>query len=485
MVKEFLSIVIIIFCCCDIGLALSFSKSGAHAFSKNHFYSPINKEDETIISSQLKYAFLVGVEDYDEISTLNGPVKDICALREALISVAGFQPDNIFILARPSSCKNVDSLSPTSRQFTQKLRQFISKVPKGSFLLIAFSGHGLVKDNESYLMLQDSSLDEERQPVNAFKVKEIKGIIESEQFQAEHVLVLLDACRNTIGEDEQNRNAPLEDKFIDSFQFDNLNKRTRSITVLFSAGVGEKSYIRSYEPISYFTWAVIKGLLGEAANVNGKVNIEDLTEYVKGEVPKLARYDFLGSYNNRQNPSSRFYGKNAKDVVIAELPLPSYHFTYTVEVVLRPTTSLGQFLSHQHVDYISQRLSTSIDDMFPLNVVEAKPALAPIKVKYSNGDIARVSEMDYLVRMTIHFGKWHHAFILCPESPQLQERGAFEPQIKTFLSEDKQVLTIDATNLFSRWGHMLGDMIIEAQENPPKAESKTFTKCPEFIPNPK
>jgi hypothetical protein len=116
--------------------------------------------------------------------------------------------------------------------------------------------------------------------------------------------------------------------------------------------------------------------------------------------------------------------------------------------------------------------------MFPLNVIEPRQALAPIKVTYSRGQLTPGTTIDYLVRMTVHFGKWHHAFILCPESPQLFD-GGLKPQIATSVSGDG-VLTIDATHLFSRWGHMLADIMDAADENPPTAESKTFSKCSQF-----
>lgn len=463
MSKAFLRIAFIIICCCNIGLASS---------------SNVKKE---VVASQSRYAFLVGVEDYDEINTLNGPVKDICALREVLISAAGFHPENIVVLARTNSCKNTESFPPTRQEFVKRLQEFTSKIPKGSFFLLAFSGHGIVSNNESFLMLQDSSLNDER-PTNAVKVKEFKDILENSQVQAEHILILLDACRNAVDEDTQNRPA-LETELIDSFQLESLGKQTQSVSILFSASLKEKSYIRSYEPISYFTWAVIKGLLGEAADEKGQVKIGNLAEYVKKEVPELVRYDIIKGIR-QQNPSSRFYGVNAEDLVIAKIPLPNYRFTYTVEVVLKPTSSSGKFLSHQHTDYISQRLSKSIDDMFPLNVIEAKPALAPIKVRYSNADSKTISEMDYLVRMTFHFGKWHRSFILCPQIAQLQMRGVFYPDIKTFLSDDKQTLTVDALKAFASWGRALGDLMIDAEENPPKAESKTFTGCPDFVDTP-
>lgn len=453
MFKPSPTVIFIIICCCSSGLV-----STSHG--------------KDIVASQSRYAFLVGVEDYDAINTLNGPVKDICALREVLISAAGFQPENILVLARPNSCRNTESFPPTQLEFKMRLREFTSKIPKGSFFLLAFSGHGIVSNNESFLMLQNSSLIDGK-PKDAVKVKEFKEILESSQ--AEHTLILLDACRNAVDEDDQNRPV-LEPELMDSFQLDSLGKQTQSVSILFSASLKEKSYIRSYEPISYFIWAVIKGLLGEAADEKGQVKTGKLAEYVKKEVPNLVRYDMIKG-SRQQNPSSRSYGKDAENLVIANIPLPNYRFTYTVEIVLKPKTLLGKFLSHQHTDYVSQRLSKSIDDMFPLNVIEVIPALAPISVRYFNADSKTISEMDYLVRMTFHFGKQHRSFILCPQSPQIPDGEGLRPEIKTYLSEDKQTLTVDALHAFALWGRAIGDLMIEAEENPPKAESITFSNC--------
>ena len=426
-----------------------------------------------------RYALLVGVEDYAEISTLNGPVRDMCALREALVSVASFRSENIVLLARPGACGASVSSHPTKSAFVESLKALMRKMGKGDLLLLAFSGHGVVAGRQSFLMLEDSALNDKNVPANAFPIGDLRSLLEADDAKAGHVVVLIDACRNTVAGYDQSIDGSLKNTFVEDFDF--RTSKQKSVSVLFSATVSEKSYIRSYEPISYFTWAVIKGLLGEAADPTGRVTLGDLADYVKAEVPLLVQHDFLAGTRRgyQQHPSLSIYGNAGKELTMAQVQLPRYSFTYTVEVVLKPRTAAQKSLSHQHVDIISPRQTKSLDLMFPLNVIEARPALAPIKVKYSRGQVSPGTTIDYLVRMTLHFGKWHHAFILCPESPQLID-GGLEPQIATSVSSEG-VLTVDATRLFSRWGHMLGDLLIEADENPPKAESKTYSACPRFV----
>jgi anti-sigma B factor antagonist len=421
-----------------------------------------------------RYALLVGVEAYDEISSLNGPVRDICALREALISVGKFRPENIFVLARDSACGGRSTV-PTKEAFLSTLGKLTSTMTKGDLFLLAFSGHGVVARNKSFLMFEDSRVSDVGTPENAFAVADLKTTVQSKQFRANHVVILLDACRNSFPTVADN--SKLNSALVDDFTFNASNDK--SVSILFSAGVSERSYIRSYQPISYFTWAVIKALLGEAADNTGKVRLADLAEYVKKEVPLLVGLDFLSGAgkNNSQHPTFRSFGAAGPNLMLAEIKSSTYNYTYTVEVVLKPMTAAKKSLSHQHFDIISPRLSKSLDNMFPLNVTEARPALAPITLKYSRGTLNADTKLDYLVRMTFHFGKWHLAYIFCPESSYLK-RG-FDDLIKTTI-EPEGVLKVDATKWFAIVGRQLGDAGIEAQDNPPKAESETISECPQF-----
>lgn len=416
-------------------------------------------------ASQLRYAVLVGIEDYDDstIIPLKGPNKDVCALRKALISAGGFQEDKVIVFAKPDSCKNIRSFSPTKVELFAKLRSFVSKIPPDSFLLFAFSGHGVAQGSESYLMLQDSSIDEHKSPVQAIKVSDLWNLLTLHGNPLSHLMLLLDACRNTVNKDIPDfAGAPLDKRFDESINLAGKTGRVRSASIFFSASPGQKSFIRSFEPVSFFTWAVIRGLIGEAADAEGKIKVGTLAQYIEKEVPELVRFDFRSNKETKQAPVTQFFGSNPKDFVISTVSLPSNRFFYTVEALIRPKTSAGYF-SIQHQDLVSPRPAGFIDETLPLNASVIEAPLEVIKIPYIKDNVTEDAQWHYLVRMTFHHRRFHRAFILCPSSPQVPEKSS-DPEIKTYIP-DPEIKTyildghliIDALVAFRLWGRVLSD----------------------------
>lgn len=401
-----------------------------------------------------RYALLVGVENYDALPGLSGPNKDVCVLRQVLIAVAGFKPENVTVLAKPGSCLNVPTMPPTSAQLVNALNKFNSNMPKGSFFVLAFSGHGVSKENESYLMLQDST-EVNGTPARAVSVGNLVDSLVGSQSGPEHMLFLLDACRNS--ENSASTIASPDQGFAESFARIAGHGRMRSASVIFSATLGEQSYIRSSGPVSFFTWAVIKGLIGEAAQQDGRVTLADLSQYVEKEVPELIKVDFLSNNKVQQHPTTRNFGIGQEGLVVAKLPAPSTMFFYSLEVFIVPKSKEGKILaSPLHVDLVSPRPLGFLDETLPLNIRILSP-LDIIRVPYDKIDNKKVAHWDYLVKMTFHHGRWHRAFVMCPLSPHVPETEPFErsQEIKTYMSDG--VLVIDPLISFMMWGHALRD----------------------------
>src|SRR5207302_894374 len=129
---------------------------------------------------------------------------------------------------------------------------------------------------------------------NALHISDVMRLVSSRKQTFEDVVFFVDACRNVPGEQW----APQLDKLYASRISEELagfNKSNliRNGVVLFSASPGERSYSRNTSPVGYFTWAIIKGLIGEAADSDRVVRSGHLAEYVRQEVPQLIKFDFL------------------------------------------------------------------------------------------------------------------------------------------------------------------------------------------------
>jgi hypothetical protein len=422
-----------------------------------------------------RFALLVGIEQYEGIPSLPGPNKDVCVLREVLVSAAGFRPENVTVLAHRKSCPKVSTLAPTSSIFLRSLRGLISKMPPRSSLLIAFSGHGFSKDGESFLLMQDSV-----QLKGAFtktvKVSDLVKTILDNSRSLDNLLLLIDACRDSTGvSNGMSRGPESEQAFKQISTYRNL----RSASIIFSADLGEQSYVRSTGPVSFFTWAIIRGLIGEAADANGVITVGSLAQYVEKEVPELLRFDFLSDKKgHQQHPKSLSYGEKPLEFVIATVPLPKTRFFYSVEAFIVPQSAEGKIvLTPQHEDLVSPRPLGSLDETLPLDVIEVKP-LTLITLPYRKKIDRSVDNWEYLVRMTFHYGRWHRSFILCRSSPQIPVQPN-APDIKTYF--ENGTLVIDALKSFAQWGNCLRDpeaCFREGEEDSvPKIEYKRITGC--------
>jgi len=411
-------------------------------------------ENEETTSDGQRYALLVGVEEYSEIPRLSGPNKDVCVLRQILTSVGGFKSQNIIVLAKPGSCPNVQTLPPTPEQVVNAIDKLNSVMRKNSFFLFSFSGHGVSRGDESYLMLQNST-ETSGAPTKSVSIKGLINQLVAGVAAPEHMLFLVDACRTSVS--AGSTDPGLDRGFAESFEQMAKYGKTHSASVVFSAKLGEQSYIRSTGPVSFFTWAVIKGLIGEAAERDGRVTMRGLAEYVEKEVPELIRVDFLSDNKVQQHPTTRNFGVGQEDFVVSKVPAPSTMFFYSVEAFLVPLSKAGKILATPlHVDLVSPRPLGFLDETLPLNIKVVGP-LNIIGIPYGKIDKQKVGSWDYLVRMTFHHGRWHRAFVMCPASPNVPENEKFEraQEIKTYISDG--VLVIDPLISFMMWGEALRD----------------------------
>lgn len=424
-----------------------------------------------------RYALLVGVERYEGATPLSGPNKDVCALRQVLVTVGNFKPENVIVLATPGSCPNFTTLAPNWANLEATLIKLKSEVNRESFFLFAFSGHGLAKGSESYLMLQDSDwteIEKKSISVDYLSSKLLRG-----DSAPRHSLFLIDACRNPGTGAAKSEG--LAGKFSDSFGRLLSVGSSQSVTVLFSATLGEQSYIRSTGPVSFFTWAVIRALIGEAADQSGNVTVGALTQLVEKEVPDLIRVDFLANNAAEQHPTAGSFGLTQEDFVIAQVPTPSTRFFYSIEAFIVPKSKDGKTLALPlHVDLVSPRPLNFLDETIPLNV-SVTPALNVITIPYDKIDPKKVAQWHYLVRMTFHYGRWHRAFVMCPASPNVPDGQTNErsQEIKTQISDG--VLVIDPLISFMMWGHALRDpdgVMGEEGASGTRIEYKTYAmKC--------
>jgi len=128
------------------------------------------------------------------------------------------------------------------------------------------------------------------------------------------VVLLLDACRNDPGGRADAPN-PLSNAYVSSFNFDVRNREVQAFATVYATGIGQRAYEYTEKKQGYFSWAVVEGLKGGAANEKGEVTLSQLVKYVQEAVPKRIAID-LGS-TKQQKPFAVIEGYRADELVLA------------------------------------------------------------------------------------------------------------------------------------------------------------------------
>ena len=268
---------------------------------------------KSLPAKQKRYALVVGVDKYTsdtQITTLGGASNDARALAEALVRYAGFPADQVILLASDQPAER----QPTRGQILRRLSNLASVVPKDGLLLFSFAGHGMERGGQAFLLPSDAQAGDD--PVlleqTAINVLNIRDWVKKSGVR--QVLLILDACRNDPGGRAEADN-PLTQTYTRGFNFDTRNREVEAFATLYATAIGYRAYEFREKRQGYFTWALVEGLKGSAANARGEVTLASLVNYLQERVPKQVSLD-LGA-TKVQRPFAVVEGYKADELVIS------------------------------------------------------------------------------------------------------------------------------------------------------------------------
>ncbi|HEU4596783.1 MAG TPA: caspase family protein [Pyrinomonadaceae bacterium] len=281
-------------------------------------------EVKVLPSKAKRYALVVGVDKYadTQISTLGGASNDARALRDALVEHAGFPADQVILL----STDQPEERQPTRGNILRRLSNLASggAVPQDGLLLFFFAGHGMERGGQAFLLPSDAQVSDdvtllEQTAVNVLQVKDWVR-----KSGVRQVLMILDACRNDPA-GRANADNPLTESYTRGFNFDRRNREVEAFVTLYATAIGKRAYEYKEKKQGYFTWALVEGLRGAAANEKGEVTLDGLVNHLQERVPKQVALD-LGK-GKVQKPFAVIEGYKADELVLGvassrELSLP-------------------------------------------------------------------------------------------------------------------------------------------------------------------
>lgn len=232
-----------------------------------------------------QYALLIGVGKREEDSPAMAiTAQDAQAIQDKLRKMG---VDNIACLTEQRA---------TQQNILDSLDKLIAKTQekKASMVWVYFSGHGYQTKGkkEFYLVCADTKSE-------TFETSALVGKALTEKLQAiqtDKMVILLDCCHAgaIIPPMQEPVDLPLEDDFL---------KTAYNRVVLTSSHRDEVSYLS--EPVSLFTYSLIKGLNGDYLPENEMVvSVFDLSMYVREMVVALVKQlqRHFGDNNLKQHP---------------------------------------------------------------------------------------------------------------------------------------------------------------------------------------
>ena len=262
--------------------------------------------------SAKRWALVIGVDKYQDpqISPLKGSDNDARLIADALVRYAGFPRDQVILLSTDQPAER----QPTRVNILRRLSNLSTAVPKDGLLLVSFAGHGMERSGQAFLLPSDAQISDqisflEETAISMNRVKE-----RIKETGVGQVVVLLDACRNDPGGRADAIN-PLSSAYTNAFNFDVRNREVQAFATVYATGIGQRAYEYTEKKQGYFSWAVVEGLKGGAANDKGEITLSQLVKYVQETVPKRLAID-LGS-TKQQRPFAMIEGYRADELVVA------------------------------------------------------------------------------------------------------------------------------------------------------------------------
>ena len=234
-----------------------------------------------------KYALLVGINDYQNDSgALKYCVADVQASQQALIETAGFKSDNAYLMTSQMTGRQ----QPTHVNVIRQLSLLSERVKPEDTFIFYFSGHGITKAGQSFLLTTNSdTITKDTLTITAVNLNQAKEILS--RVQAQQLLTVIDACRNDPDSGRGEEDNLLTNDFSRGFKIkrDQVQAGTLGVSAtLYACAVGERAYEWPEKQHGVFSYYLLEGLNGKAANTNGEVVGTDLADYTQRKVVQWA-----------------------------------------------------------------------------------------------------------------------------------------------------------------------------------------------------
>ncbi len=271
-----------------------------------------------------RFAVVVGIDDYQsaEIADLSFAGNDARAVAKALREVGelGFATNDVLLMTHDA---DTERLQPRQTNILVQLEALHREMADADLLLFFFAGHGLEVGGEVYLLTEDADIRTatavER---SALRLTDLRGLVDG--LPARHKLMFLDACRDDprAGVRGAGGDNPLSDAFVRGLR-PRLGAGPAAVldnhavtAVFFATQRGERSYEWPAQEQGFFSYFLVHGLRGAAAQPDGQLTLNSLEAYLAQSVPAAAQRE----RQRRQVPWVDRTSTGGATVLLAQFP---------------------------------------------------------------------------------------------------------------------------------------------------------------------
>ncbi len=215
-----------------------------------------------------RWALLIGVNDYANLDKLSHCLADVRALRNELIA-SGFESDRIKLITDDATEARY---RPSKGNIEKQLDLVLGQARTNDLVLIAFSGHGVYYENDSYLCPPEADTDDplatmvSQQSVNDKLLRS----------HASLRLVFIDACRDLTVRGKKSAARLMEAGNMQKA----LDRVPESVLLFNSCSPGQIAHEHRDLGHGVFMNFLLSGLQGQAdTNRDGQVTVGELWDY--------------------------------------------------------------------------------------------------------------------------------------------------------------------------------------------------------------
>lgn len=223
------------------------------------------------------HAVVVGVNEYQDatIPSLRFAVNDAASVAEVLRETG----DAAGALGEVRLITDEADQRPLRQKIQAALSQVVDQLQPADTMLFYFAGHGVNRDGEDYLLPADCDGDSTDTLV-ATSVSVSALLDELLRVRAKQALLIIDACRDAEGPEAGVFGSALRTVSLGDEPGDADQVRA----TLSAARPGQKAHEWPRENHGVFTYYLLEGLAGAAAEDSGQVTDQSLARYVQRRV---------------------------------------------------------------------------------------------------------------------------------------------------------------------------------------------------------